>query len=125
MKPVDLARPTRVTLVTGEMAAPFVRALAEKLEMGQNVRVEVCVVPNRFFGETVTTAGLLMGREVLAALQERGAGDIVILPATAIREGEGFLDGMTVEELAMEMKTQVLVAHTPREAARGLKKSHR
>ena len=115
MKPVDLARPTRVTLVTGEMAAPFVRAWAEKLEMGQNVRAEVCVVPNRFFGETVTTAGLLTGRDVLVALRACGAEDTVILPATAIREGEGFLDGMTVEELAQRVGACIIAAHTPRE----------
>ncbi len=122
LKPVDLARPTRVTLVTGEMAAPFVRAWAEKLEMGQNVRAEVCVVPNHFFGETVTTAGLLTGRDVLAALRECAVGDVVILPATAIREGEGFLDGMRVEELEREIGARVFVAHMPREVTEILKR---
>jgi len=115
MRPVDLSRPTHVTLVTGEMAAELVCALARKLEMGQNVRVEVCVVPNHLFGESVTTAGLLTGRDVRAALRGREVGDAVILPATAIREGEGFLDGMTVEELAKQAGARVVTAHSPRE----------
>jgi putative radical SAM enzyme (TIGR03279 family) len=111
LKPVSLKRPTRVTLVTGEMAAPFVRALAEKLEMGQNVTAQVCVVRNRFFGASVTTAGLLTGRDIVAALRECGVGEVVVIPGTAVREGEGFLDGVRVEELGVEAH----VAHTPGE----------
>lgn len=117
MRPVDLPRPVRVTLVTGEEAAELVRALARKLEMGQNVQAQVCVVPNRFFGESVTTAGLLAGGDIIAALHETGAGDIVVVPATAVREGEGFLDGVTAEELARAVGAPVLAAGTPREAA--------
>jgi putative radical SAM enzyme (TIGR03279 family) len=117
MRPVDLRRPARVTLVTGEQAAELVRALARKLEIGQNVRAQVCIVPNRFFGESVTTAGLLTGGDIIAALQRAGAGDVVILPATAVREGEGFLDGVTVEEVARAIGAPVLVAAGPRDAA--------
>jgi putative radical SAM enzyme (TIGR03279 family) len=117
MRPADLRRPARVVLVTGAEAAEMVRALARKLEMGQNVQAQVCMVPNRFFGESVTTAGLLTGRDIVAALQRTGAGDVVIVPATAVREGEGFLDGVTVEELARAIGAPVLVAAGPREAA--------
>ncbi len=119
--PVDLSRRTRVTLVTGAMAAEMVQALAEKLALGQNVQTHVCVARNRFFGESVTTAGLLAGRDVLAALRECGVGEVVLLPATAVREGEGFLDGMTVEALAREIGATVFVAHLPREAAAALR----
>lgn len=115
MEPVDLARPTRVTLVTGEMAAEMVRALAEKLEMGQNVKVEVCPVPNRFFGRSVTTAGLLTGRDVLFALRRCGTSDVVVLPATAIRADEGFLDGMAVAELEQRVGARVVTADGPSE----------
>jgi putative radical SAM enzyme (TIGR03279 family) len=121
MRPVDLQRPARVTLVTGEQAAEMVQALAQKLEIGQNVQAHVCIVPNRFFGESVTTAGLLTGGGIAAALRDVGAGDVVIVPATAVREVEGFLDGVTVEELARAVGAPVLVAAGPREAAAALK----
>jgi putative radical SAM enzyme (TIGR03279 family) len=117
MRPVHLRRPARVTLVTGEEAAELVGALARKLEIGQNVRAQVCIVSNRFFGESVTTAGLLTGGDIVAVLRRTGAGDVVIVPATAVREGEGFLDGVTVEELARAVGAPVLVAAGPREAA--------
>ena len=122
MRPVDLSRPTRVTLVTGTMAAEMIRALAESLAIGQNVAAQVCVVRNRTFGESVTTAGLLAGRDVRAALRACGPGDLVILPGTALRAGEGFLDGMTVEALARELKTTVTSAGLPRAAAEELRK---
>ncbi len=73
------------------MAAEMVRALAEKLAIGHNVKTRVCVVRNRTFGESVTTAGLLAGKDVLAALRKEPPADLVVLPATALRRAKDFL----------------------------------
>jgi len=47
------------------------------------------------------------------------------VPASAIREGEGFLDGMRMEELARQVSVPVLAAGTPREAVRVLEQFDR
>jgi hypothetical protein len=117
-------RPTRLTLVTGELAAGMVGELAAKLNAGENVEATVSVTPNRCFGRSVTTAGLLTGGDILHALRQREIGGIVVIPATAVREGEGFLDGMTVEEVENKTGATVLVAAAPKELAAKLEVLH-
>ncbi|HEY74507.1 MAG TPA: DUF512 domain-containing protein [Thermoflexia bacterium] len=72
------------TLVTGTLFAPLLRQAAAEF-----ANVEVAPVVNRFFGETVTVAGLLTGRDVVAQLQERDLGDVVALPAAMFGGPEG------------------------------------
>ena len=116
MRPPRLRRRLRLTLVTGEGAAALVRMLEEKLEAGGSVRAEVRVIRNRLLGRSVTTAGLLAGRDVARALRGSDVGELVLVPAAAVREGEGFLDGMTLEELSRSVCAPVLPADSPREA---------
>lgn len=117
LRPPKLPSPASVILVTGEMAAEMVSLLANKLRQGSSVVAKVCVVRNRLLGRSVTTAGLLAGRDIARAARRLLPADLVIVPGAAVREGEGFLDGMTVEELSRRLNTEVLVASTPGEAA--------
>jgi putative radical SAM enzyme (TIGR03279 family) len=116
LRPPRLRRPVRVTLATGEMAAPLVMQLARKMEDGERVQARVCVVPNRFLGRSVTTAGLLSGRDIAHALLNGEVGDLVIAPGAAIREGDGFLDGMSLEELSRRVGATVILAVSPAQA---------
>ncbi|MBN1457885.1 MAG: DUF512 domain-containing protein, partial [Armatimonadetes bacterium] len=120
LRPTRLGRTVRVTLVTGEMAAPLVELLAVRLREG-DVKADVSVVPNRLFGRAVTTAGLLAGGDVAAALRGRKT-DLVIVPSTAVREGEGFIDSMTLDELSRKLNVRVAVAHTPGEATTAIRR---
>ncbi|UCC67886.1 MAG: DUF512 domain-containing protein [Armatimonadota bacterium] len=125
VRPPRLRRPVRMTLVTGEMAAGLVKELARRLEAGGSVRAQVCVAQNHLLGRSVTTAGLLAGRDMVCALRGRKLGDIVIVPATAVREGEGFLDGMAIEELARRLGSAVVPAAWPREVSAALRRLDR
>jgi putative radical SAM enzyme (TIGR03279 family) len=117
LRPPKLPRRVSAILVTGELAAEMVRDLAARLEQGGSVSMQVCVVRNRLLGRSVTVAGLLAGRDIVRALRSCLRGDLVIVPGTAVREGEGFLDGMRLEEVSRKVKMPVFVAGTPREAA--------
>lgn len=76
-------------LVTGALFAPVLRAAVA----GSNL--EVVPVINRFFGESVTVAGLLTARDVMAALEGRDGADRVILPPAMFGGPQGqSLDGM-------------------------------
>ena len=121
MRPVKLSRLRRAILVTGEAAAPLVKELAEKLAAGGSARTTVCIVPNRLLGRSVTTAGLLAGKDIRSALRGCKVGDIVLVPAASLREGEGFLDGVTLEELSQHLGVPVRAAGGPREAAAALR----
>jgi len=91
--------PREVTLITGTLYAPRLARLAAAIG-GPAARV--AAVPNRFFGGTVSVAGLLTGEDIarhLATLPTLG--EAVVIPAVALRDRDGvFLDDMTARQLA-------------------------
>jgi putative radical SAM enzyme (TIGR03279 family) len=89
----------RVRLVTGASMAPFMRERAPRLARATGATVEVVEVVNDYFGETVTVAGLLGGRDILRALEEGRAGDVVLLPAEALNADGRFIDDLPKAEL--------------------------
>jgi putative radical SAM enzyme (TIGR03279 family) len=120
IRPPRLRAPLAVGLVTGKMAAPLVRQLAGKLSEG-NVRPEVCVVANDLFGRSVTTAGLLAGRDIARALQGLSV-DLALVPGTALKEGTVFLDDMTLHELSDLVGVPLAAAGTPAEATAAIRR---
>ena len=55
----------------------------------------------RFFGESITVAGLLTGKDICDQLDGVELGDELLVPATALRaDDEDFLCGMTLKELS-------------------------
>lgn len=93
----------RIRLATAASMAPFLRELAPKLEQATGANVDVVEVTNRFFGETVTVAGLLAGEDVARALEGGEGDDIVLLPGEALN-GEGvFIDSLPLERVAARL----------------------
>lgn len=83
----------RIRLVTGHSMAPFISERAGKLAEATAADVDVVDVTNDFFGEIVTVAGLLGGRDMLTALQGGAAeNDIVVLPAESLNADNVFID---------------------------------
>lgn len=107
----------RATVVTGTLAAPLLARLARKLSGVRGLEVDVAPVQNRLFGPSVTVAGLLSGADIRSALRRIDPGDLVLVPAAAVRDGV-FLDDMTVEELSAAVGPPVVAASTPAEALR-------
>ena len=99
--PSEISEGRRVTLVTGAAAFKMLSALARHMEeVFSGIRIDVYEVKNRFFGESVTVAGLLTGKDILDELRDKELGDEVLIPPTALRyPEEDFLCGMTLREL--------------------------
>lgn len=94
--------PRTVTVATGAAAYTHICGLARRLEArvpGLTIRVRRIV--NRFFGESVTVAGLLTGKDVAEQLAGEELGDELLFPAAMLRaEGDVFLDDMTPARLS-------------------------
>lgn len=87
------------TMLTGELFAPVLRRRAEQLNAKFGMRLKVVAVKNEYFGGDVAVAGLLTGRDLLAA-QPEIVGDFVTVPPTVLKTGEPvMLDGMRLDEL--------------------------
>jgi len=98
--PAGLEAPRRVTVVTGEMFAPLLGRLLRGLS-ADKLQVEVAAIANEWFGRGIGVAGLLTGRDIREQLAGRELGHEVLVPAVAIRDGEGvFLDDLAPRDLA-------------------------
>ena len=100
------------TVVTGVAATPFIEQVLDKARhLFPLLNVNVVTVVNKFFGETVTVAGLVVGRDIADALKGRAdVGDTLLLPRVMLRETEDvFLDGMTLSELKKITGKKVIV----------------
>lgn len=71
------------TLVTGTLFAPVLRTAVA------GSSAEVVSVVNQFFGESVTVAGLLTARDVIAKLEDRDSDEVVLLPPAMFNGPEG------------------------------------
>lgn len=96
----------RVLVATGVSVAPFLtRLLQEKPVLGVSVTIKA--IPNRFFGESVTVAGLLTGQDIQYALHDEVA-DEILLPTAMLRpEDDVFLDDMKLTALQQMLKAPI------------------
>jgi NifB/MoaA-like Fe-S oxidoreductase len=82
----------RIGVVTGLAMAPLMPSLLERLSEASGAEFELIVAENSLFGPTITTAGLLVGKDILAALADRHDLDMALIPAETINEDGVFLD---------------------------------
>ena len=123
--PPGLPQRRTATMVTGELAAPFVEDFAQKLNKVDNLSVNVCAVHNDFFEGNISVAGLLTGRDITKALNDMGddLGERVIIPSIMLRDPDRdiFLDDMTLTDFQYAVGRQVcVVERMPSAAARAI-----
>ncbi len=88
------------TWVTGMLFAPQLTAFARTFSRATGIRADVLPVANRFFGETVTVAGLLTVDDIVNTLTGRDVGDAIVIPEAVFRGPEGqSLDGAAPETI--------------------------
>ena len=109
LRVAELLTPFTVTVVTGVSPYPFIREFLERLANVTGVTIQVVAVPNELFGPSVTVTGLLGGRDILASLRGRELGSGVVIPDVMLKEGELFIDDMTVEELSESLGCELIV----------------
>ncbi len=100
------------TMFTGISAYKDLEAAASKI-MAANSKININVVKiiNRFFGETITVAGLLTGKDIIDQLKEHNIGDYVIISRNMLRSGEDiFLDDITVEAMEKALDRKIIIA---------------
>lgn len=109
----DTAAKADTVLVTGVAAAPILEELIDRArERFPQLSVRVQAITNRFFGETITVAGLVTGEDLKAQLTGVCC-DRVLIPDVMLRhERDRFLDDVTPEELERAIGVPVQVIDT-------------
>lgn len=101
--------PYHCTIATGVAAAPFLKKLVdEACKKWHNLKCEVIAIKNEFFGGAIDVAGLVTGRDLIRQLQGRDLGERLVIPAVMLRkEGDLFLDDLSVTELSQTLEVPV------------------
>lgn len=108
-------RGRKVTLVTGELAEPFLERVARKLR-GRGVEARVAAISNSLLGPSVTVSGLIPGRAVVKALRRLPKPDVVVLPPDMLNCDMVTLDDVTLPRLSDRLDTPVILGdHSLRE----------
>lgn len=109
------SRYKKLTLATGAAAYPllseFCTAAAEKI----GCEIEVVKIINHFFGEDITVAGLLTGKDLIEQLEGRDLGDALLIPLVMTidytshsTEKNKFLDDITLKEAESTLGVPVI-----------------
>ena len=101
-----------VSVATGVASYEMISAMAEKIMQNcPKMKIKVYKIVNNFYGESITVAGLLTGKDIYEQLKSMPLGEELFIPATALRAGEDdFLCGMTRRELAEKLGVKVTPA---------------
>jgi putative radical SAM enzyme (TIGR03279 family) len=101
----------RIGVVTGAAMAPLMQPLLESMREVSGAEFELITAENSLFGPTITTAGLLVGRDILRALENRHDLDIALIPAETINEDSVFLDDYTLENVRASLPMPIFPSY--------------
>ena len=107
-EPSDTKR--TVSIATGVAAYGMIKDKCDELgRKFPNLQINVYKIVNNFFGKSITVSGLLTGKDIYEQLSDKDLGDVLLVPANALRAGEEvFLCDMTVGELSDRLGVKIL-----------------
>ena len=99
-----------VSIATGVAAHESMEKLARLLcAYVPKLHINVYKIINRFFGESITVAGLLTGKDIAEQLAGKPLGEELLLSSDTLRaDGDLFLCGMTPAELSEKLGTPLV-----------------
>ncbi len=112
--PKMAGKKSRVLTFTGTSFYPYLAKFIDRVSGRENLPIGVIPVKNTFFGETVTVAGLLTGRDVISAIHDNTDDyDVIAVPDVLLREGDTlFLDNVSVQDLEEATGLKVVVTES-------------
>lgn len=109
--PKSIKYKREISVLTGQIGATILTPLIEKVNQRiNNLKMNVELINSQFWGNDITVAGLLLGKDLLEACSHLSLGDEVWIPEIMVRNDEQkFLDDMTVKEFEQQLNKPVRV----------------
>ncbi|MCL5774138.1 MAG: DUF512 domain-containing protein, partial [Firmicutes bacterium] len=103
-------RKEKTALITGVSAAGILEKMIDKLPQSIKSSIKIIPVENQFFGNSVTVAGLLTGRDIISALLNSEKFPRLLLPSVCLNDDGLFLDDLEPYDITREtgMKVEVV-----------------
>jgi putative radical SAM enzyme (TIGR03279 family) len=107
---------------TGLSFYPFLKKFIERLSERENLRIDILPVENRFFGPSITVAGLLTGRDLIKTALDRVDGhEVILIPDVVLDRENRFLDDVTLPDVEEALGIRARrIESTPEGLARGM-----
>jgi putative radical SAM enzyme (TIGR03279 family) len=119
--------PRKVAVFTGTSFIPYLEEFTGKLKSIDGLTLDVFKVENKFFGPTVTVAGLLTGKDIVKSIVGKTKADCLLVPNVALRRGtDTFLDNVSLKDLEESLGMDVTpIEPTPEGLIRGIVNEHK
>jgi putative radical SAM enzyme (TIGR03279 family) len=111
----DLVEPRKLSIATGTAAEKLISDLVDQLcnmcYNGDSAKFDCTVhkIDNDYLGHSVTVAGLVAGRDIIAQLSSKNLGKKLLIPRTMLRhDGDLFIDDVTLEQLESALGVPVI-----------------
>lgn len=103
-----------ISTITGKLAGLQIKQLTEMIrEKYPNIKIQVFVIENEFFGPDITVTGLITGQDILKQLKGKNLGEYLLMPSVMLRSGETvLLDDVTVEDLEKALQIPVRIVQS-------------
>ncbi|MBQ2984637.1 MAG: DUF512 domain-containing protein [Candidatus Gastranaerophilales bacterium] len=97
-----LKNKAKITIVTASSPYKMFREFQKEINI-ENLKFEVIEVKNKFFGEDINVAGLIVGSDIIETIKNRKI-DNLLIPSVMLKKigetyEETFLDGSTVDDI--------------------------
>ena len=101
--------PEEISMATGVAAYGLIRFLAdETMKKFPQIKINVYKIINHFFGESVTVAGLVTGKDLSEQVSGKPIGQRMLISEHMLRHGgDLFLCGMSIDELSEKLGVPV------------------
>lgn len=110
----DDERYRKFAFATGIAAFPLLESLsASFMNKYKNTEIKGYKIINKFFGESVTVAGLITGRDLIDSLKsENFCCPRLLLPSVMFKSDQEriFLDDVSIDEAEKELNTKIIIA---------------
>lgn len=103
-----------LSLVTGVLAAPTMEEIVKMIqEKYPNIKVHIYAIRNKFFGESITVAGLLTAQDIIEQIKSEKLGEYLLIPNVMLRSGERvFLDDITVDDMEKTLQIPIRIVES-------------
>jgi putative radical SAM enzyme (TIGR03279 family) len=113
--PKSISKKTSLTMATGLLASYAMKDIVEEFNKINNLSVDMKVLKSYFWGDDITVAGLITGKDILDNLSaEKEQISDIIIPSVMLRDGtDVFLDDMNVKELETTLDSKFHIIQNP------------
>jgi len=106
---VYLKQKGKYTVLTGMLAEPILITEFDKIQRSLGGSFNVIGIPNEYFGEKITVAGLITGKDIINFFKKKRIEGTVLIPDVMINSDIRFLDDISVREISEALSTRIEV----------------